>query len=716
MAFNRAGFTAAAKAMGYNDNEINQIATLREEQEKQRIANPSIDDQLKELELKKSQLSYNKALAEQPTKTSPVSTYLQPTPTVGQPSAYITKPKIDPTQFLVDQPDVPIKKDQTKSTEKNIIQKGGDLLYGAAKFLAPKTVSQFEKAAGAQEYAKKVMADKSLNEQQKAQKLQDYVKDIQSGQLKSGLELSSYLVPAGKGVTGMAKMGAVMGGMRGASEGKGALPDITSTLKGAAGGAAAGAIIGVGSKAVKGLVKNVPERIMNSLFKEPIKATKAAVAKGETLGEEALKRGEIGGSESIFTKAISKVKQLEDQIQQKLMGTDKVVDISKVKQAVKPLVDEYTQAGNTGAANSILERISSIESQSGSMIPAARANEIKRTLYDEARRAYGSQASESMEGIKAIARGFKEQIGSIPGIKQINQDLAYFGRVADAMTDQMVREGRNNALSLTDAVLATGGIPGIAAVAGRKILGSTQGKTAIAQGINKVGQGLEKIAPAVLPPIVKGAQLIGSKIPGALGQPLPTPSVEQTIQNVPNAQQNEANTSEVQHTQSIAQTQNRLNQLSQAYNKALEAGDDKAAERIKKMYDMEKEASPISKKMSSTAAKDLSRNQTAIKAVQQLEKELQSGGGMKVILSALPGSLGARQYRSLWGSIIDTIGTNRTGAAYTTEQRKDYAHLLPVPGDDDATIKFKMQNIKDEIQNYVNNLSNTSPNELPPIQ
>lgn len=47
MAFNRAGFTAAAKAMGYNDDEINQIATIKEAQS----TSPTVDDQLKQTQL-----------------------------------------------------------------------------------------------------------------------------------------------------------------------------------------------------------------------------------------------------------------------------------------------------------------------------------------------------------------------------------------------------------------------------------------------------------------------------------------------------------------------------------------------------------------------------------------------------------------------------------------------------------------------------------------
>jgi hypothetical protein len=51
MAFNRAGFTQAAKAMGYSDDEINQIATMKESQ----AGSPA--NQLQDIQLQQAQLN-----------------------------------------------------------------------------------------------------------------------------------------------------------------------------------------------------------------------------------------------------------------------------------------------------------------------------------------------------------------------------------------------------------------------------------------------------------------------------------------------------------------------------------------------------------------------------------------------------------------------------------------------------------------------------------
>lgn len=141
-------------------------------------------------------------------------------------------------------------------------------------------------------------------------------------------------------------------------------------------------------------------------------------------------------------------------------------------------------------------------------------------------------------------------------------------------------------------------------------------------------------------------------------------------------------------------------------------GDTKTADDLMRMYKDEiqnqkdnKAATP--KQKSSAAAKDLSRNQTGLKAVTELE-QIVNNDPNQILAASVPGSLGARKYRDLWGSVIDTIGTNRTGAAYTTEQRKDYAYMLPMVGDSVDTIAWKMRNIRAEIQNYKDNLSNSS--------
>lgn len=137
---------------------------------------------------------------------------------------------------------------------------------------------------------------------------------------------------------------------------------------------------------------------------------------------------------------------------------------------------------------------------------------------------------------------------------------------------------------------------------------------------------------------------------------------------------------------------------------------DKTKERFQYLYKEQQSQAGGGKKMSAAAAKDLSRNMTAMRDIATLEQELKNNPFV-VTQAAIPGSPGARSYRAVQGGILDAIGTNRTGAAYTSEQRKDYEHLLPVPGDSPETIQFKLQRIKQEIGTYVQNLGSSSMND-----
>lgn len=101
------------------------------------------------------------------------------------------------------------------------------------------------------------------------------------------------------------------------------------------------------------------------------------------------------------------------------------------------------------------------------------------------------------------------------------------------------------------------------------------------------------------------------------------------------------------------------------------------------------------------------RSRTAIRALDSLEAEVLKPDGTvdnsKLVKASLPGSLGARSYRSNWGSIIDIIGSNRTGASYTPEQRNDYKHLLPIVGDSPEVVQQKLATLRQELDAYAGN-------------
>lgn len=319
-----------------------------------------------------------------------------------------------------------------------------------------------------------------------------------------GAGVASYLVPGGKTLKAAAGLGAASGALYGASEGD----NIGQVAKNIAGGTLGGGVGGVVAKGAgqaltkvgKVATQKLPAKLMNTVFREPLKDTRAAIKGGtKTLGEQALEKGERGLSdEKIYQNAVTRLNQFEDELQTKLATSKRIIPIGDLKKSVAPLVKKYQSAGNKADAQAILGRIDELESFHGKNIPVSSANEIKRTLYDEARNAYGKQSSEGMEGIKALAKALKESIAEkVPGANEINKQLSYNGRIADSLVDKMAKGGRNNVLGLTDAILASpvlaAGPAGLLPVVAKKIAGTTAAKTGVAQGLKNTGEIASKL-------------------------------------------------------------------------------------------------------------------------------------------------------------------------------------------------------------------------------
>jgi hypothetical protein len=88
---------------------------------------------------------------------------------------------------------------------------------------------------------------------------------------------------------------------------------------------------------------------------------------------------------------------------------------------------------------------------------------MKRRIYNELRSpAYKLDAKLNTKAhtLKLIAKGLKTEIENTVGgtvVKDINRKLSIYGRLEDAMVDQLARNLRNNGVSLTDAILLAGG-------------------------------------------------------------------------------------------------------------------------------------------------------------------------------------------------------------------------------------------------------------------
>lgn len=122
------------------------------------------------------------------------------------------------------------------------------------------------------------------------------------------------------------------------------------------------------------------------------------------------------------------------------------------------------------------------------------------------------------------------------------------------------------------------------------------------------------------------------------------------------------------------------------------------------------------KQLSSAASRDKSRYEVALLELPKLQKEILEDPSV-LYKASIPGSPGATYYRAKYGSLIDIVGTNRTGAAYTPAQRGDYESMLPTWLDSPEQRMKKIKDLETEMTIYLNNINNTNPNEVaPPVQ
>lgn len=542
--------------------------------------------------------------------------------------------------------------------------------------------------------------------------------------LKTAAQVGSYIAPAGKAGSAASIIGhgAVQGGLFGAAQGQGLDPK--EIAKNAILGAGTGGLLYGAGKAIGAAGGKVAEKLANTVFKEPLKDTKAAVKVGETLGKQALDRGEVGTTEGIHKGALSKIQTLEDTLQQKLVNSNATIGKDEVVNSVKPLVDEYTRAGNTTAAKSITDRIESIAAENGDQIPVSAANQIKRTLYDEANKAYGTEASAGMEGVKQIARGLKEAIAKkVPGVDQVNKNLSYYGRLRDSMTDLLARSERNNVVGLSDigvgglGGLFGGGAPGaVAAIGAKKFLGSTVGKTLEAQALNKTSGLTDQVLTNPL--AIRGAQSGVENVANAISQPQGLPNTPQSL--VPQAQAaglpptDQMNTATVPAPQAAGGLPEQPNlttpvsgystqKLYQAYYKALAAGRSDIATQIKTMADtqagVEKDTKSITTKPDQINPHSVTGQGLLDAATKDILKPDGKINRQAIIGLYLPGQsvLGAN-LKSLVTQIVQSQTTS--GRLPTPEQLKEAeAEYVPKWNESDDVIRQKLQNAQAALEN-----------------
>lgn len=261
------------------------------------------------------------------------------------------------------------------------------------------------------------------------------------------------------------------------------------------------------SKGVSAVTKNAPSKIINSAVKPTLEESRKAIRfGGETLGDEMLKRGLKGGDRQLLNRSIAKINENENKLQSILKESKETIkrtelakyldDIVTIKQETPGLVDE-------------VEKVRSVLKQFPEELSIAKANQVKRNIYNALRDvAYklDPSLSTNKEAMKALASGIKQEIekktiGQVGKdvVKNINKDLSVYGKVQDRVVDKLARSERNNLLGIGDYAAvgsgagAGGFTGGLITGALKRIAGSTAFKTNSAAVLNKIGNSLEKL-------------------------------------------------------------------------------------------------------------------------------------------------------------------------------------------------------------------------------
>lgn len=274
----------------------------------------------------------------------------------------------------------------------------------------------------------------------------------------------------------------------GAGFGAAAGMEDNKSIGGIAGSTAGGAIIGgalSGAGIVAGKLKRVltaetPVWLMDKAIKPALQELKKNVKFGtKTLSEELLNDGVKGGRKKLLEIANNKLETFENQLQG-ILNDKKYNGINILRDNVSIyLKDLLTQKSGVPGLGGDVENIMGIISSIPEKLSLPEANQMKRAIYQELRDpAYKLDAKLSTKAatLKNIAKGLKTEIENAVGgttIADINKKLSIYGQLENTITDQIARSMRNNGLSLTDAILAAGGL-------GAGLIGST------ASGDNKV--------------------------------------------------------------------------------------------------------------------------------------------------------------------------------------------------------------------------------------
>lgn len=324
----------------------------------------------------------------------------------------------------------------------------------------------------------------------------------------------------GRGLYQGARAGAVGGGLYGLGEGL-QQEDATvgsvlgSTAIGSTLGAATGGVLGgvlplpvAAVQGTKQVLKpsNIMQRVarVNALDQQKFQQTAR-----ESIGDYLTKRGIYGNDEEIMTQLANRFTQsktVADDALSKLPGT---FTPTPVKTALESLVEREARVSTAGAPSRNLARVTQLaEKYDAGGLTMSEINEVKRIFERTVKLDYLKQQVPDMversNNIDSAIRNWQftqaKKLG-LGNLQEINKETQLARQLLDALGKKNARSGGNNAITLTDWIMLSGGDPtAIASFIAKRGLSSKGVQSAIANklaGKPTVGVPEAKMVPTI---------------------------------------------------------------------------------------------------------------------------------------------------------------------------------------------------------------------------
>lgn len=542
--------------------------------------------------------------------------------------------------------------------------------------------------------------------------------------LQGGLEGASIGLPAGKGIKAMTGMGALSGILRGTSEAETPSELLTKSLGGALGGGVAGATLGVAGKVISAggsllnkAKKSIGEKATQAISKAtPSQWAIAAAEHGMDVNNLVRKYVPKGASYDDILGPVTE-RGTGGILKQSLDGAEETIQ-NTIKQAgpnmrigaddvIAGLTDELKNIkklpGNDANASALSEFIQQTKKLYKNGITAQKLLDIKRAADSKFGKAVVDEQTGSVaaQGQKMLANWSRKMLKKI------------FPEVEDALNTQTevftfrpILERARGTLNTQGSQIRRGAFDSLTDLLNPVAhLDSFMSRPENASRFMNMGIGAGSGAGINIPSaLTKTSQLLG----GILGTGFSTQNdKEYQAQNTyPNANQEQEGSNvqgQTDHPSTIAQSgeigqdaekaqriKQAIDQLTQLqFVDMTQGGKNLAKLDVLKAALKEQLPTPTTE-IGATALKNKLLAESGLRALTELE-QIVSTDPQKVLLGAIPGQLGARDYDSAAFRAVEGLLRARSGAAVPeTEVRRYMRANLPRLGDTENDIQKKL--------------------------